>query len=330
MNYLTNSELKPYGSVGTLSTRASALVAHQCAHWPLASVNYASLLQVTTRTFNFGVTTIVCQHNPGRIRSSDAKTDSASIAARPCFLCAENRPSEQGAIPFGRGYSVLCNPFPIFPLHLTLASQCHEDQCIIERIPVFLRALKSFSDFVVFYNGPATGASAPDHFHFQAGSKGAMPLEDELDTLPGSITHLLCETEATHIFTAENSLRRMLVFRGDNPLGLARALQRTIGLLPVDPHGAEPMMNLLGWFDTKGYTVVLFPRSAQRPYQYFAEGDDRLLVSPATVELGGLIVLPRKEDFLKITKEDLRSIYHQVTLKGADFMHLKERILSWK
>ncbi len=330
MNYLTNSELKPYGSVGTSSARARALVAHQRAQWSVASNNYASLSRVDTRTFRFGGTTILCQHNPERIRSSDAKTDGASIAARPCFLCVDNRPIEQSVIPFGRGYAVLCNPFPIFPEHLTLPSHLHKDQRISGKIPVFLNALKGFSDFVVFYNGPATGASAPDHFHFQAGSKGVLPLEGELEQLPGAVTLPLCETDATQIFTAENALRRMLVFRGSNPAGLARTLRRTIGLLPKPSQGSEPMLNLLGWHNAKGYTVVLFPRSVQRPYQYFATGDDRLLVSPATVELGGLVVLPRKEDFLKITNEDLRSIFEQVTLNGVDFTQLTQRILSWK
>lgn len=330
MNYLTHTELKAYGSVKTPSERAAALVAHQRDHWSLAADNYGSLSLVETRTFDFGATTIVCQFNPGRIRSTGAKTDAHSIAVRPCFLCAANRPSEQGAIPFGRSYELLCNPFPIFPVHLTIPSHRHTAQLIHSRIPAFLRALKSLSDFVVFYNGPATGASAPDHFHFQAGSRGILPLERELESLSGDHVHLLRESGTIRIFSAEGVLRSMLVVKGSNPGEIVADLKQMIRFLTVNDLESEPKLNLLGWFEEENYTVVLFPRSAQRPSQYFAEGDDRILISPAAVELGGLVILPREEDFLKLKKEDLRSVFEQVSLNEAEFTQLKQRVLLWK
>ena len=89
----------------------------QLSVWPLAAANFRSLKDARTRELPVGGLTVRIQHNPGRIRSSAAKVDKASIEARPCFLCADARPNEQRALKFegrkGRKYDILVNPYPI-------------------------------------------------------------------------------------------------------------------------------------------------------------------------------------------------------------------------
>ncbi|MGC9355923.1 MAG: DUF4922 domain-containing protein, partial [Mariniphaga sp.] len=162
-------ELRKFGRAENLNEQAKTLVAQQKAAWEMASKNYAALKSVQTRTFDFGHFEIVVQFNPERIRSSAAKTDTKSIAERPCFLCLKNLPPEQKGIPFGEDYLILTNPFPIFQTHLTIPHLHHTSQQITGFFPDMLRLSRKLNGFTVFYNGPQTGASAPDHFHFQAG-----------------------------------------------------------------------------------------------------------------------------------------------------------------
>jgi len=184
--------------------------------WPLAAANYAGLASVEEKQFDFGGFVIKVQFNPERIRSSAAKVDSQSIAARNCFLCDENRPAEQKAIGCGERFQILVNPFPIFHRHFTISALAHTDQLFFENIAEMLRIARNMEGFTVFYNGPECGASAPDHLHFQAGENGFMPVKAEFDRMKTDKNNLLFETGSTKIRAFENYLRRMISIETNN------------------------------------------------------------------------------------------------------------------
>lgn len=326
MNYLSDNELKKFGKTFSQSKRAIALVNHQKANWPAASSGYSSLRQLQTRSFDFGHFRIDCQFNPGRIRSSAANTETAAIQARPCFLCESNRPPEQSGIPYGPDYVILCNPFPIFPYHLTIALHKHEPQLIAGHIETFLQLTYDLQEFMVFYNGPRCGASAPDHFHFQAGIREVLPIEDELMPLLQEHSEVLFDSPEIKISSVENYLRRFICFCSSDQQILASRIDKALNNLAKPEGDSEPMVNLAGWYTDGTWQIVMFPREAQRPREYFADDFDRILVSPAAVELGGLIILPREEDFYKLTMENLESIFSQVTIQKSDFNDFKDKL----
>jgi hypothetical protein len=325
MSLISEKELTKYGKTYSLSKMAIALVNQQKATWELASVNYRSLRKVQTRSFDFGHFRIDCQYNPERIRSSAADTNREAILSRPCFLCDENLPPVQFGVAFGNEYFILTNPYPIFPFHLTIPYHLHTPQQIAGNLDAMLQLSYALSDFTVFYNGPRCGASAPDHLHFQAGSRDSLPIEEELELLLQNHSDLLTDNGTIRIYAVENYLRRFICFRcGDKEL-LIRQINKVIDLLHSDGT-EEPMMNILTWYHPSGWSVVLFPRSLQRPREYYANDFDRLIISPAAAELGGLVILPREEDFYKLTEKDLVSVFGQVTIQKNVFNELKQRI----
>ncbi|MGE0020135.1 MAG: DUF4922 domain-containing protein [Draconibacterium sp.] len=295
--------------------------------WPLAAANYAGLASVEEKQFDFGGFVVKVQFNPERIRSSAAKVDTASIAARKCFLCDENRPAEQKAIGCGDRFQILVNPFPIFHRHFTISSLAHTDQLFFENIAEMLQIAQKMEGSTVFYNGPECGASAPDHLHFQAGENGFMPVEAEFEILKTDKNNLLSETGLTKIWAFENYLRRMISIEAT---GFEEAVQAisffTAKFHEFQPEKKEPMLNVLCYFSDAKWTVHLFPRKLHRPSQFFAEGEKQILLSPASVDFGGVFITPRKEDFDKITAADIANIFEQVSVDDAMFRELKKEI----
>lgn len=318
---ISSSELSKYGSVSNLNEQAFALVKQQRETWALARENYAALSDVQTRDFDFGHFKIVAQHNPGRIHSSAAKVDAQSIAERPCFLCLNNLPSEQKALRFQDKFLILVNPFPVFPVHLTLPLVEHKPQEIFSFFPDMLELSKELEGFTVFYNGPQCGASAPDHFHFQAGNRGFLPIENELEILEKRHADVLVQKSGIKIFVVKNYLRRFVGFVSANPVELNNAFYRLYSSLQLK-NGNEPMMNILSIFENGEWKIIIFPREKLRPSYFYEEGDRQIIVSPAAVELGGVMVLPRHEDFDSISNKIVSEIYNEVTLKDSDFEHL--------
>ncbi len=328
MRIISEEELQKYGTTWSLSRKAVALVNQQKATWPLAGANYRSLKQVETKWFDFGTFRMACQYNPGRIRSSAADTSAGAISARPCFLCEDNRPPEQLEIPFREDFVLLANPFPIFPYHLTIPSLRHIPQRLEENIPSFLELSRKLQEFTLLYNGPRCGASAPDHLHFQAGFRNILPIEEELEQLLTHHADNVNDKGPVKIFAVEKTLRRFIALQSRDAEPLAACIQAVTNGLEKDKQ-EEPMMNILSWIEKGGWNVLIFPRSLQRPYQYYANEPEKLVISPAAVELGGLVILPRKEDFEKITARDLESIFSQVTLGEEDFRVLKEKLAAF-
>ena len=279
--------------------------------------NYSQLEKVRIRKFSFGTFEVLVQYNPERIRSSSAKVDAKSIGDRPCFLCAKNRPPEQRGIDLDNNLTILVNPFPIFKRHLTIPSELHTDQRIGNNFDTMLSLAEAMPLFTVFYNGPQCGASAPDHLHFQAGNIGFMPVEN--DFLSGRHPKLLSSDQGMEIWKWESYLRGIITLKGNDRKKLVRVFDRLFDRLSeTQPGRPEPMLNILTGYSRDEWTIHIIPRKQHRPRQFFAEGDNQILISPAAVDLGGVIITPREEDFIRITKDDIEDIFRQVCFNESE------------
>jgi hypothetical protein len=255
------------------------------------------------------------------LRSSAAKVDARSIEARPCFLCSQNRPAVQKGVDFSDDLTILINPFPIFGRHLTIPSEKHTDQRIGPNFPSMLRLAEQLEGFVIFYNGPECGASAPDHFHYQAGNRGFLPVEKDFES--GRLVKKIYSEKGIELWHWRNYLRGMMTIKGSDSADLVfifnnfyRKFAETQSAKP------EPMLNILAYFEDGYWIVHIIPRKIHRPVQFFETGEKQILLSPASVDLGGVIILPREEDFVKITENDVRDIFEQVCLSDNEVLNL--------
>ena len=295
--------------------------------WPLAKTNYEGLKLVQVKEFHFDGFQVKVQFNPERMLSSAAKVDSKSIAERKCFLCNENRPPEQQALAFGVEFLILVNPYPIFKTHLTISSNIHVAQQFLDNAKALLDLAAAMEGLTVLYNGPESGASAPDHMHFQAGESDFMPVNKDFEWLKLNAGQVLLSGIHTQVWAFEHYLRKMISIETSSITEAMAVLDVFYGeFRELQPEKAEPMMNVLcSW--TKGkWTIHLFPRKAHRPSQFFASGHGQLLISPGSVDLGGVFVTPRKEDFDKITKEDIVNIMAQVSINQNLFTILTDQM----
>jgi ATP adenylyltransferase/5',5'''-P-1,P-4-tetraphosphate phosphorylase II len=228
---ITLKELAEFGFVQNINEQAMSLVAFQKTTWDTAAKNYEALNRVQTKIFDFGHFRIVTQFNAERVRSSAAKTDSKSISERPCFLCTKNLPVEQKGILYQDKYLILVNPYPIFPVHLTISKVTHTPQEILPYFSDLLKLSRSLNDFIVFYNGPKCGASAPDHFHFQAVIKNSLPIESEFNTLGNQFAEILFENIKTKVIAVENYLRRFIAIVSDDKNEIKNKFQHIYQIL---------------------------------------------------------------------------------------------------
>jgi hypothetical protein len=294
-----------------LTDKISDLFTQQLSEWELAKTNYEQLSRVRTKNVDFGNYEVLVQFNPERIRSSAAKVDSGSVRVRPCFLCKSNRPEQQRDLPFDNNYTILVNPFPIFHRHLTISRNEHTDQRIRNSFHDMLKLAWELPDYVVFYNGPQCGASAPDHLHFQAGEKGFMPLEN--DFLSRKFTERISVKSGIEIWLWKKYQRGILSIKGKEMNRLINAFEDFYGQISSkQPEKPEPMLNILAYSDQDGYIIHIIPRKVHRPVQFFIEGTGQILVSPASVDLGGVIITPRESDFNRINREEITDIFRQV------------------
>ncbi len=294
--------------------------------WVLAADNYQALNQALTKEFILDGQRIRLQCNPKRLVSSAANISAAAIQERPCFLCSKNRPAEQKGLAF-EDFTILVNPFPVFQRHFTIVNG-HVPQRIEGRFGVFLRLAREMDDCVVFYNGPKCGASAPDHLHFQAGNKGAMPLEMDFGRWRNCAKSVF-SVESVELLELHGMLRGGWLLEGSDEKALIGVFDRLIGVLG---NGAEePLMNVLAWVSDNIWEVVVYPRKAHRPSCYFREDVGKMLISPASVEMGGLVVAARLEDFERITEGDLRTIFTEVSMSETEISALSaDFVEGWK
>lgn len=298
------------------SVVVNRLIARQLRDWDLAGANYAALASAVTRTLQVGESTIVLQFNPERRRSSAAAIDKQSLANRDCFLCSEHQPAKQKTVLWGDHYKIQVNPYPIFRRHLTIADLRHVPQRLSGRVGDMLSIAKALPEFVVFYNGPQCGASAPDHAHFQAGAKGEMPL---LDELAHATTHLLADGDEGFIGYVDTLGRSLFTIETSTQRAAERYALRLLDSLPVPIEAYEPMVNALCWWNQTNrlWHLVIFPRHKHRPACY-GEGEGQLLLSPGAVDMGGLWAVPEQSDFETLTPEMIQAMYNELCMTRKD------------
>ena len=288
------------------------LMGRQLAAWPEAARRYRDLQNIETKEIYLDGMPVRVQFNPARAVSTLARTDAAAIKARSCFLCRDNRPAQQEALPFegcdGRRYEVLVNPFPIFPEHYTVPAVEHTPQRIAGRFPDMLRLAEAFPDMVVFYNGPESGASAPDHFHFQMGCRGFLPVERHFGLL-GPKTVMRPGSAVIAVTSAY--IPGLPVITAPDGASATAAFLRVLRSLPVSPATGEPQLNILCWKNGTDYRIVVIPRKAHRPSCYFAPEDRAVRISPASVDLGGVFIVPVEADFRRINTQVLRAVIEE-------------------
>lgn len=305
----------------------------QLAVWQQASDNFSALANVGVKEVTVGGFPVKVQFNPARIVSSAAKVDPKTIKERKCFLCGANRPAIQEGLPFvGKKmeYSVLINPFPIFPKHLTVPDVTHVNQTIegeYERFEDMLTLAETLDDFLFFYNGPKCGASAPDHMHFQGGNKGFLPVEYNYDALEKT---LIVEAEGVKVFAVENYMRGIMAIEATDKLAAVAQFRKLYSLLEVKEGEWEPMLNLLSWAVKENgatkYVSLVYLREKHRPSHYFAEGDANILLSPASVDMGGVFITPLEKDFNKISEKELTEIVDELQISNEMFGMVKNAL----
>ncbi|MCR5180376.1 MAG: DUF4922 domain-containing protein [Bacteroidaceae bacterium] len=311
--------------------------------WPAAKEHYEALRQqVQKRDIPFGDGSFTVQWNPARMVSTAAKVDKASIEARPCFLCDENRPKEQHSLMIRHHYQVLVNPFPILPRHLTIPTRRHKPQSIWEHFGTMRHLAWTLPHHIVFYNGPLCGASCPDHMHLQAGSRGQVPIERDWQLYENRLEKLypLTGSETQDMADAGNTSQRCGLYLLKNyacPVFVIRSMpeekdsllcQRLYRALPIYNNETEPRMNVICWREEGDESrpdeiiTLIFPRKKHRPdcYSNNSEGPaetsqkEQLLISPGALDMGGLFITPREEDFHKLTPEWAVEILKEVTM----------------
>ncbi len=304
---------------------------HQKHNWGMLSDGWNGFLSSEYKIFHFDWFNIKVQFNPTRFVSSSAKVDDESIKRRKCFLCLENLPEEQKGILFesksqpNERLIFLCNPAPIFNEHFTISSVKHTPQQILINISMMLELAELCNnEYTVFYNGPKCGASAPDHFHFQACPADELPTEKDFLNHTEKFQVLKKTDNVTLRFiTKENYLRNVLIFSSKDKMNLINHFEKFYkALQKVNQTDTEPMMNLFALMRYDYFYLVIFPREKHRPDCYFAEGDANMLISPGLVDMCGMLVTPLQKDFERIKEEKIRQVYSEVSLSTSKFQNL--------
>jgi ATP adenylyltransferase/5',5'''-P-1,P-4-tetraphosphate phosphorylase II len=302
-----------------LPLKAGQLFEQQLKDWKMASDGYQSLSSVQVKTFEFDNYSIEAHFNPGRIISSSAKVDAKSINERPCFLCPKNLPPEQKAVKVHQDYILLVNPFPIFNKHFTIPTTKHTPQQIKTEIENLLTISSLLGrEYVVFYNGPKCGASAPDHMHFQAGDFGFMTIDADYAGLSKSNSVSVSKSSVSETRLITGCLRNFISIESSDMTTAVLEFNRIYNSLVTTEQDEEPLINVVCSFD-KIWRLLIFPRVKHRPTYFFEEGDKKILISPAAVDMGGVLIFPREEDFEKITHELIVDVFKQVTFTDEQF-----------
>jgi hypothetical protein len=314
--------------MGLNSETLAALFEEQLVSWKQAGDNYKALEGVVVKNIDVNGYPFKVQFNPARIVSSSAKVDKKSIKERKCFLCAANRPEVQKGISYidestGGEYVVLINPFPIFPRHLTIPLTEHKDQLISGKMGVMLSLSEKLPGFTLFYNGPKCGASAPDHFHFQAGNKGFLTIEKELSSMDQDV---LFDNDGLKVSAVNSVFKGLYAIESSDLKKAEEAFEKIFAVLPVKEGEKEPMVNILTWFDEGAYTILLYARDKHRPSHYFAEGDDNILLSPASVDMGGVLITPLEKDFNKMDAAIIKEILDEICVSEEEGRVISNKI----
>jgi len=321
---------------GTLPDEVNSLIRYQTTSWPMLSRGYRGLEQIKTKRLENPYTHgsfVIVQHNPARIRSTAASVDQASIQSRKCFLCPENLPAEEMGLEYGKDFIIACNPYPVLDRHLSIIHRRHIEQRIAGHEATLLALARDLGPgYMVLYNGPRCGASAPDHLHLQAGSPGKLPIEASLGRLKlidirdaGSDPY-----QGIAVGVLEDFGRSVIIVRGRAAQNISETIARLLAnfarataaagavatpaeQIPEVSDDPEPMINIISTHGGGLWTIYLFPRARHRPACFFAEGNDRITVSPGAIDMAGVLVVPREEDFARIGAEQAIAIFSEVS-----------------
>jgi len=308
--------------------QSKKLLEDQKLSWPLLKENYQNFSVVKNRTFEFDGFEIKIQFNPARLKSSSADISEDSIKSRKCFLCLENLPEEQIALGYNKHFIILANPYPIFPEHFTITKINHTPQTLIGNFAEMLVLSRDLGKYYsVFYNGQKCGSSAPDHMHFQAATKNTMPMEYEFEKMINKFSKEVLRNGKIEVRFFEEHLRYFISCESRDKGELLYVFKTLVNALrKISPPHEEPLINMLVNYQENIWRLIFYPRSKHRPKQFFTDGDNQLITSPATVDMSGLFIAQREEDFLKITREDVIDIYKQVTITKEYFEFLRKKI----
>jgi SpoIID/LytB domain protein len=317
-----------------MTGQVEKFIKDQLSVWPEVSARFRALKSAGVRRLEVGGLEVVLQHNPARLASAVAGTPADSLKDSPCFLCRENLPPEQAVLPFegrkGRKYRIQINPFPIFPQHLVIASEKHQPQSIWHHFVDMLDLARTLNGFTVFYNGPESGASAPEHLHFQACPKGLMPLEVRMDALldrireesleevhydlPGEVEYLTRVQEAV-VYHYKHFMRGVFALRGRTSKSVGKLFYRLLESVPVTEGEKEPKFNLFVWYDGTEYRAIVVLRECHHTHHFYSDGPDHLTMAPGCADVAGFLIVPDPSDYAKLDAGLLESLLDEAAVR---------------
>ena len=301
----------------------------QLSVWPLAAGNFRLIKNAQEKEFTVGSQRVVVQMNPCRIASSTAEIDAETISSRKCFLCPENRPKEQFHLKYegkkGRSYNIQVNPFPIFRNHLVIARDQHIPQTIWHHFPDMLLFSRMYPEYTVYYNGPVSGASAPDHLHFQACPRGVLPVEKSVDAFLDNPGQPLASVQDATLYKFEGYARGIYALRATTQKSMAKLAYRLLECSPRKEGENEPRFNLYCWYKGGEFRTMVALRSEFRSHHYASTGPDQLTMSPGAAEMAGYFVAPVPGDFEKINARLLTEMIDEVSVSPEE-----ERMVAWR
>ncbi len=308
----------------------------QISEWQFARENYTALKSIKIKQFNFSGTSVIVQYNPHRAGSITALTDKKSIANRKCFLCDENLHAEQSGIKLTSNYILLVNPFPVISMHFTAKFNLHVPQKISENFIEILYGAKTLGEnYFLLYNGAEAGASVPEHRHFQGGAKNQFPIiSDIIHSINNSgkadseltLTEVL-DFKQAKLFAVQDEIRNYFLITGVHAYEIEKLFFNLFDIL-TDLFGTEneTKLNLVSTVENGKHYLFIFPRAKHHPSCFFEEGEKQLLVRPSTLDIGGIVVVSREEDFNKITKENIKEIFKEVSIGSKDFNYIISKV----
>ena len=301
-----------------------AFFTHQLDTWDEIRQRYEALKYVGLKQLGHRQ----LQYNPARMVSTGAQIDRQTIAQRACFLCEKNRPEEQLTIDLGDDFELMVNPFPVLPMHFTIVRKTHVPQTILENYTEIHRLLELFPELFVFYNGPMSGASAPDHMHLQAGIGQELPLMTVLRKLEKEQQVLIKQGNGSSLSMFNSVSFNAFVIKSKAQETEMALFKQLYAAMPVREGEKEPRMNIVAWRDGSENVIVVLPRDNHRPACYFEEEDRRMVISPGALDMAGLIITPREEDFNRMSEDKLISILKEVSIKEKDMKNIKEKLIT--
>lgn len=315
-------------------------VRDQLSCWPLACDNFRALKNIQVREMTVGGLKVRLQFNPARMISSAAKLNKEDIAKRRCFLCRENRFPEQILLKFdgrkNKKYHILLNPYPIFPDHLVIAMAHHTDQSIWHRYVDMLDLAKKYDEFTFYYNGPKSGASAPDHHHFQGVPRSMMPLETDVDAMLDGLNedslqkgcdalHYVSSVRDARLYHYDRFTTGIFVIAAETSKSAAKLFYRLLDSADVPEGEPEPLINLISYWKNGEFRSIVIFRRSHRSHHYFSDGPDHLTMSPGCADMAGVLIVPVESEYHALTPEWLAEMMEEVSIPKEE----QERLL-WR